>query len=59
MKVRKFVVEVAKGEWGVHTDWIEKEFDDLGEANKFALAYLWVGHAVRMYDMERFEEETE
>lgn len=57
MKVKKYVVEVSKGEWGVHTDWVDTEFTDINKANNFAVASLWSEKAVRMYVKEVYEEE--
>jgi hypothetical protein len=59
MKVKKYVVEVAKGEWGVHTDWIETEFNDIETAKTFVNNACLAGNAVRMYVKDVFEEETE
>jgi hypothetical protein len=57
MKVKKYVVEVSKGEWGVHTDWVDTKFKNINKANNFALASLWAGNAVRMYVNVVFKKE--
>jgi hypothetical protein len=53
-----YVVEYASEEWGEHPDWKSVELTDLNEANQRALAFLWIGNAVRMYTKEKSNEEA-